>query len=199
MIITARENLSTELYEGRAEIDFTRDEINITLVEPDDNITDTDGILDFVFTSDTADIPCYLMIDNNISGTLTSIDGDNTYSDVTLENGTYEWFIRCNETGDITDSETRDLIISITEAVDSLEIGTCPTTTSGALIFIILLVVALFFIFIGLQYSIFGIFGSFLLMIMSWYIAGCIGLFAFIIAGVSFMSLIWFSLRGFSN
>ena len=57
------------------------------------------------------------------------------------------------------------------------------------------IIVALFLIIIGFRSALFGIFGSILLIVISWYLAGCIGVVAYIFAGLGMVALIWFVFR----
>jgi len=80
--------------------------------------------------------------------------------------------------------------------LEGLQVGECPDTTAGVLT--LWLVVALgcalvWFSFVS-KVGVFGFLGGLIIMIDSWYLAGCSSMIAFIVALVSFVVMLWFVL-----
>lgn len=79
---------------------------------------------------------------------------------------------------------------------DFLSISSCVASTDSMLLLGLLPVVALVMIGFGIvsRVGFFGVFGSIGLFVFSWYLSPCVGLLAFIVAGFSLITLLWFAL-----
>lgn len=78
--------------------------------------------------------------------------------------------------------------------VDTLQVGVCPTDTAGVLTLWLIVIIAILFILLGfVKGGVFGVFGAIMLAVTSWYIAGCVAFFAFILALVSVFLFIYFT------
>jgi len=88
---------------------------------------------------------------------------------------------------------------------EEMEIGVCPVESEAeSLMFLGMLAFSVGLILIGLVKKIgfIGFFGSIMLMILSWYMSGCVESFAYVMALFSFVMIIWFAFispLGFKN
>jgi len=79
-----------------------------------------------------------------------------------------------------------------------LDILKCPDTTTKALIFVLLSVMIGFFLILAIKTKVYfiGFFAAVMLLIMSLFFAPCMQLFAFILAIVGLVFLVWFCFLG---
>lgn len=75
-------------------------------------------------------------------------------------------------------------------------VGQCPDTMPKAVMFVLFIAVALFMIGIGFiqRIAFFGIFGSILLVVMSWFVVGCVVLMGYFLVFFSLYLIIYFSM-----
>lgn len=84
-------------------------------------------------------------------------------------------------------------IFFLEQVEDLFQPNVCRNDTGSVLLLSLFFAIALFFIIVGIVQSIGFItfFGSILLMILAWFIAACIAIFAFILALISFVLIIY--------
>lgn len=202
--ITSSENLTPELLSGTATRTFTvrLPAINITLYQPINNSELSDGNIAFQFITDTLGANCSLYINNvinRVNQSMNSTVGINTFGTVRIQNGSHNWLVRCrNET---LSGVSNQFFFDITEIdLQAMDVRSCPTATAGVLLLILIVVIALFFIMLGIvsRTGVLGFFGAILLIITSWYIAPCIAVFAYILALFGGFLIIFFIARSFS-
>ena len=76
---------------------------------------------------------------------------------------------------------------------DSLEVGACPDTVAGMLSLWLVVLIGLFLIVFGYvtRVAVFMFLGALIIMVSTWYLAGCASMVAFILALVSFIIMLW--------
>lgn len=170
--------------------------INIFLVTPVNNSVVFSGNTIFTFFVNTT-VNASLFINNVLNQTIEVSTGNHSYAPVLFSNNqTLEWFV--NATNAIsTVSGTFNLTI-VRSIDDAILVGSCPTTTPETLNLWIFIGMSLFFITIALLFQLpfIGVFGSFMLMVDSWYIVGCIQFFGLVTALLSLVLLVYFTLAG---
>ena len=79
---------------------------------------------------------------------------------------------------------------------DFLILTTCAASTDSMMLIALLVFVSMFLIIMGFvsKLGFFGIFGSLALLVTSWYLSPCVGLIAFIVAGLAVLLFIFFAI-----
>lgn len=99
--------------------------------------------------------------------------------------------------------ETQFEIFFIEQIEDLFKVTVCKTDIGSVLLLILFFLLSLFFIWLGLSANIgfIGFFGAIMMMVLSWYIAACIAIFAMIMALLSLVLIVFFVIRfiGFKN
>lgn len=170
--------------------------INITNILPTNNSNLTDFTVDFFFNV-TDNASCNLTANNSVIGTVAAIAGTNNVSYTLTNNGNYEWFLMCG--GNRGATWLFRMGSTIPEGSDELGIGECDSSSTGYVLLMFLLIsVSFAFLIIGLMFGwgLLGFISGFLFMISSWYIAGCVPIFAFIMALIGIIIVIYFALKG---
>ena len=175
---------------------FGANDLNVSLINPGNNSNFTSSPQSFSFNLNISS-NCDLRINNsyvtNLSGVNTSL---NTFSSIRLNNGSsIPWLVNC--TGNLSTTRYYNALI-MPQVTNFLSLTQCPQTISGSLTLWLIVILALFFIFLGFQYQLgfIGFFGALMLMICSWYISPCVQIFGYILAGTSFVFIIWFPIKG---
>lgn len=87
--------------------------------------------------------------------------------------------------------------------VELLSVTECIVSTDAVLILYLLPLIAIFFILMGISFKLgfLGVFGSLMLMVSAWFLSPCFGFFAYVIALLSFVLLVYFVVTnlGFGN
>lgn len=118
-------------------------------------------------------------------------------------NNTFNYFITCNSFDQAILKNTTIKVMNFENLLplqidDALNVTICPDSVQDALILIVFMIITLFFILMGFIFRLgfIGFFGGLFLMVMSWYLAPCIALYAYIVALFSFVLIIWFAVMG---
>ncbi len=94
-------------------------------------------------------------------------------------------------------------VFFVEQITDFFVVTVCQTDTGSVLLLILFFALSLFFIWLGLTANIgfIGFFGATMMMILSWFIAACIAIFALIMALLSLVLIIFFVIGfiGFKN
>jgi len=94
-----------------------------------------------------------------------------------------------------TGDDTIIILSNPNATTTKFEVGTCPSNTPSVFMFLVLTIIALFFFVLGLQFPIFGIFGSILLMAQSWYIIGCSTIFGWVVGLTALLLIIFYAVK----
>ena len=145
---------------------------------------------------------CDLFINNSLNSSLGAVVTDIHLFNISFPrlNQSYNWRVECNSTISSNATETRFFSIEFQDlAVDFFTVGKCPDTIAGVLMFTLIVVIALFLILIAVAFRVWfmGFFGSLMLLISTWYFAGCMALFSFMLAGICIVLIFWFVVQGF--
>jgi hypothetical protein len=139
-------------------------------------------------------------IDNTITGT----SGQHTFGLSISGNNTVAWgcyacdsFSQCTFSLNRTYTSNITLVGNETNA-GSFGVGVCPDTIAGSMMFFVMIIIALTLIILGVAFKVgsIGLFGAIMLIISSWYIAGCVSIFGTTLALGSFVMIIYFALVG---
>ncbi len=77
----------------------------------------------------------------------------------------------------------------------ALTIGVCAQSITEGYLIAGFLAFAIILLVMGFRMPILGLFGGLSLLVLSWFIVGCIGLIGYIIATLGLVSIIFFALR----
>ena len=172
------------------------------------NITDVMAVPDPVNLGSFINISANVTDDIGVDTVFVQIDGQNftminvggdIFLNITNTTafgiGLVNFTVFANDTDGFLVAEFGSFVVKAPEA---LEIGVCPSTTGSVLILILLVLISLAFILMGFATGVgfIGFFGAVMLMVTSWFLAGCVGFFAFIIALLSFVLMIYFVVTG---
>ncbi len=102
-----------------------------------------------------------------------------------------------NSVGDlnIATITTQFEIFSVPQVEDFFDVRICRSDTGSVLLLGLFILIALFFIGMGLMSGVgfIGLFGALMLMILSWFIAPCIGIFALVMGLFSLVLMVFFA------
>jgi len=88
------------------------------------------------------------------------------------------------------------ILLSTTVLAETLQTNVCPQEITGSLILYIVGFIGMLFMFLGINNNkIYGMMGSFILMMLSFILVGCVATIGYILALISGMFIIWFGLR----
>jgi len=114
-----------------------------------------------------------------------------------IEITTVKTNLNFNSVGDlnIATVTTQFEVFSIPQVEDLFKVNVCRTDTGSVLLLALFVLISLSFIAMGLMSGVgfFGFFGAIMLMILSWFIAPCIGILALVIGLFSLALIIFFA------
>lgn len=131
---------------------------------------------------------------NYTNRTLTDIEEIN-YSKIATFVWNYTPRILSNFTFNVTIDPNQTLNIPEENQTAVFSVGSCVSNVSSAILLVVFLILAIFLLFIGFSVPIWGIFGSILLIVLSLYIVGCIGLIGYLIASLGVVLIIYYALK----
>ena len=159
---------------------------NNSLITFSCNVTDVDGNLNNIS----------LLINDEINLT-ESITGSYNSSNFTVSfpYGSYNWNCLSFDTNGENDTNDLNYIFNVFETpeeIEGIEVGVCPSSTNLVLIYILLILIALFFAYIGINYKLFfmSIFSSLMFFIIAWTLHGCSSLLAYVLAFIAVILLL---------
>lgn len=139
---------------------------------------------------------CDFAIDDNINVTASFPPFNNSLEIQNFTNGQHQWNISCTNATISGASEFFIFTINVTEQnvtrTEALQVDVCPSTTPDAMILIALLFTALFLLWLGTIIFFFGIFGSLLLIVLSWVLVGCHGTAALVLAFLGVVGVVYY-------
>lgn len=127
----------------------------------------------------------------------TTAQMEHSLSIVYTNNKSTNWFINCttdNSTLFVV-SDTLKYNITFTKPFRVLTMSDCPTTLSSSILLIFMVGLGLSLMLIGIVSSIgmFGLFGSIILFVSSWYLYPCVTIIGFLVGGFSLICIIYFA------
>ena len=131
--------------------------------------SDTNGNVDFTYDVNIVSQNCSLIINDIVNSTQQNITGENVFSGVIFqENQTISWSVNCSTLFTSGISDLFLLNINITEGIPEIDerfkVGSCPDSLQDIFLLGLFVVIALFFIVLGIiEMSFFGIFGAIIL------------------------------------
>ena len=169
--------------------------LNTTLISPVGGYNLSSMPFDFVF-SVTNSSNCSIILNSSSIINVSAGVGVNSV-EWTLLNGSYGWSVSCF--GASTPS-TENFNVYIVEVLgETFSVGSCPIdSTAESIIFGFMIIICLFFLSVSFIYkaAFMGFFGSLMLLVTSWYIAGCAAVFAGLIIGISVFLIGYFVVSG---
>ncbi|KKN07613.1 hypothetical protein LCGC14_1065200 [marine sediment metagenome] len=136
-------------------------------------------------------------IGNEDASYIVTLNANNNYE---IEITTTKTFLDFSSVGElnIATVDTTFEIISIPQAVDFLSKAVCDDSIPGMLLLFLLTMISFVVIIMGFHFNvgILGFFGSLLLMVLSWFVAPCIGIFGFLLGALSIVLMLMFIWTG---
>jgi len=177
--------------------------INISLISPANETTIHYENVSFAFNVNRTS-NCSLFINESYSNqTIENVLNVNIFAPVSFgTNGTRIWNVSCNSSTDnIVTGNSEDYVIYIRRWIseDLLDMLTCPTQSTAAMMILwLVILISLFFIAFGFieKNGMIGFFGGIMLMITMWYLSPCQNFFAFVLALFCLVLIIYFAIKG---
>ena len=73
------------------------------------------------------------------------------------------------------------------------EIGVCSQTITQSYLLVGFIVLALVLLVMGFKHALFGLFSGLSMIVLSWFVVGCIGLIGYIFAILGLVTIIYFA------
>lgn len=182
--------------------------IGIILLNPDNNSINRNGTQIFTYSVNTT-ANTSVFINDILNQSFTDVIGTKSFAITFTTNQTINWRINASNSGAASGSETRILILNLTDLPQAPDTGEvpftqCAETLEQVLLIWLIVFLALVFMIIGWwqKLGFVGFFGALLFMVTSWYLAPCFNLFSLILAFMSFIFIIYFTFIvpiGFKN